>query len=201
MSSEKKPLVRTKKDFKIVSEKTVYNGYLQVKSYNVSYQRFEGGWSQELSREVLMRGDVAGVLLYDPDLNKVVLIEQFRIGAIEDKKTPWLLECVAGILDANESIEELAIRETREEAGMEILELHPICSYWCSPGAYSERVHLFCGRVDSTKASGVHGLEEEGEDIKVHVIKSEKAFEMVRNGEINHALSIIALQWLELNYK
>ena len=95
----------TKKDVEILEEKNVYNGYFKMNSYKVRYKLFDGNWSRIFGREVLMRGDVVGVVLYDPSLDKVVLIEQFRIGALRDDHSPWLLECVAGVLDKNETLE------------------------------------------------------------------------------------------------
>ena len=77
---------------------------------------------------------------------------------------------------------ELIIREAKEEAGVDILELKQIYRYWSSPGAYAERVNLFCARVDATKAGGVHGLESEGEDIRVHAVDSKEAFQMLHSG-------------------
>ena len=191
----------SKDRIKIISEQKVYDGYCCVKSYQVQYRLFSGEWSKMFTREVLMREEVGGILLYDPDRDEVVLIEQFRIAAITGEN-PWLIECVAGVREnEKESLEELVRREASEEAGIDILELFPIHRYWSSPGIYAERVHLFCGRVNASQASGIHGLESEGEDIRVYVIKSEEAFEMVREGVINNALAIIALQWLELNKK
>ena len=108
---------------------------------------------------------------------------------------------VAGILTSNESLEDLAKRETKEEAGLVAEELMPICDYWVSPGGANERVALFCAKVDASHAGGVHGLADENEDIRVHVFSSEEAFSMVRSGRINNAATIIALQWLELNIK
>jgi len=188
-----------KNDVEIVSKNTVFQGYFRMDEYRLHFKLFEGGWSDEVIREVFKRGQVAAVLPYDPLLKKVVLLEQFRIGAIKDERSPWLLEIVAGVLQEEETPIELAHRESREEAGLEVQELIPIYNYWVSPGGCSERVALFCAKVDASKAGGVHGLADENEDIKVHVFDVEEAFEMVRNGMINNALGIISLQWLELN--
>jgi len=188
-------------DVKIISKERTFNGFFKIDRYCLSHRLFNGGWSQELQRELFVRGDASCVLPYDPVTDQVVLLEQFRIGAVGHNQTPWLLELVAGINDEGETPETVVRREGEEEAGIELGELKPICEYLVSPGGTNEKIYLFCGRVDATTASGIHGLEHEGEDIKVHVIPAKQAFEYVRNGRINNAASIIALQWLQLNHE
>ena len=141
------------------------------------------------------------MLPYDPVRQQVVLIEQFRIGALKDEKSPWLLEIIAGVLEPHETNEALVHREAKEEAGITVSDLIPIAHYWVSPGGCTERVALFCGRVDARGASGIHGLQGESENTLVHVVDIHEAFGMVRSGMINNAVSIIGVQWLELNYQ
>ncbi|PZQ37353.1 MAG: ADP-ribose diphosphatase, partial [Ectopseudomonas oleovorans] len=131
--------------------------------------------------------------------DEVVLIEQFRVGAMDKADNPWLLELVAGLIDKDEEPEEVARREAVEEADLILGPLWPITQYFPSPGGSDEFVHLFLGRCDSSGAGGVHGLPEEGEDIRVHVMPLADALAAVRDGRINNAASIIALQWLALN--
>ncbi|MBN1684432.1 MAG: NUDIX domain-containing protein [Gammaproteobacteria bacterium] len=188
----------TQKDVEIISKETGFKNYFQVDIYKLRFRLFLGGWSHIITREVFERGRAAAVLPYDPHLNKVVLIEQFRVGALKDERSPWLLELVAGMLDHDETPEQLAKREAQEEANIEILDLIPICNYWVSPGGCTERTMLFCGIVDASKANGIHGLDEEDEDIKVHVFDVEDAFKMLHDGVINNASTVIALQWLAL---
>ena len=129
----------------------------------------------------------------------IELIEQFRVGALDKSQNPWLLELVAGLIDKDEEPEQVARREAIEEAGLTLGALWPISAYYPSPGGSDERVHLYVGRCDSRLAAGIHGLEEEGEDIRVHVWSFEEALQAVRDGRIDNAASIIALQWLALN--
>lgn len=151
-------------------------------------------------RERLEGKRAVGVLLYDPLLDCVVLIEQFRIGAMEGGgQDAWLLEVVAGLLDQEESEEALARRESLEEANCECLDLIPMCDYYVSPGAMSERLRLFCGRVDASDAGGCFGLDNEGEDIRVVVMSFDEAISELDNGRANSASIIIALQWLILH--
>lgn len=189
----------TRTDVDILEVNPQFRGFYGVDKYRLRHRRFAGDWSAPFERELILRYRVAAALPYDPILDKVVLIEQFRIGALADECSPWLLEMVAGIMTQPESLESLIEHEMQEEAGLSIQALLPICDYWVSPGGSSEKVALFCAKVDASKAGGIHGLRDENEDIQVHVFDSEAAFAAVRKGRINNAATIIALQWLELN--
>jgi len=138
-------------------------------------------------------------LLYDAKQDSIILVEQFRIGAIDDKNSPWLLEIVAGMLEDNEDPELLVKREAKEEANCDIQKLIPICNYYSSPGGTSERVYLYCGLVDSTGIGGVCGLKAEDEDILAHVVAFDDAIKLLAQGKIDNAASVIALQWLIIN--
>ena len=180
----------------LLGHELLHEGFLRLERYRLRHRRFDGGWSPELSREVLVRGHAVAVLPYDPQADRVVLIEQFRVGALRAQGDPWLLELVAGIREEGESVEEVARREGREEAGCRFHALVPIHDYLVSPGGDSERITLFCGRVESEGLGGLHGVAEEGEDIRVHLFDFAEAMEMVDNGRVNSATPLIALHWL-----
>lgn len=186
-------------DVKIIKEETVYQGFFTMKKYRLQHQQFAGGMSREIDREILYRGTSVAVLLYDKDADKVVLIEQFRVGALEDPKTPWLLEIVAGMSEANELPEEVAIRETREEVGYSVGELIPICDFYPSPGGTSELCKIYLALIDSNEIDLSHESPEHDEDIRVHLLNRTVAYEKLATGAINNSAAIIALQWLELN--
>jgi len=188
----------TSGDVEIQSETTVYDGFFQVKQLTLKHRIFAGGWSGVMQRELFRRRPVGAVLPYDPIRDEVVLIQQFRVGALS-QENPWLLELVAGITEPDESVEEMIHREADEEAGLKLLELIQLYQYWVSPGGSSENLTLFCGRVDATNAKGIHGMVEEHEDIKVITMPTQQAIDSIKNGVINNAATIIALQWLELN--
>ncbi|HCB12324.1 MAG TPA: ADP-ribose diphosphatase [Gammaproteobacteria bacterium] len=186
--------------FEVLDKTISYSGFFRMENYRLRHELFAGGWSPEITRECLERGHAVAVLLYDPDHDQVVLLEQFRVGALEFPGGPWLLEIVAGIMDdPKETTEEVARRETVEEAGCLLLDLIPICHYLVSPGGTSESITLFCGRVDTSQISGLQGVAEEHEDIRLHVISRSEALDLRNTGRINSAAPIIALQWLELN--
>ncbi|WP_257252903.1 MULTISPECIES: NUDIX domain-containing protein [unclassified Endozoicomonas] len=187
-------------DTHIESEERVWSGFLKLCRYKVRHALFRGGWSKALDREAVLRVPSVGVLLYDPVLEKVVLVEQFRIGPLMSDDDPWLLEVVAGISEPGESLESVAIREVKEEADCEVKHLLPVSNFYVSPGATNERMMLYCGIVDASSAGGVYGLAEEGEDIRVHVLTAEQAWQMVVDGRISNAPAVIALQWLRLNH-
>ena len=184
----------------VIDKRTVFEGHFRIERYHLRHTLHAGGMSETLSRELFERGQVAAVLPVDPVRDEVILIEQFRIGPYAVGWDPWLLEGVAGIIEDEESPEDVARRETLEEAGCEIIDLVPVMRYISSPGACSETVALYCGRVDTSAAGGVHGLADEGEDIKVMVYPVAKAIGLLDSGRIVNAKTIIALQWLALNY-
>jgi len=187
------------KQFEILSKEIVYQGFFRMEKYRLKHTLFGGGWSAEITRELFMRGSCVAVLLYDPDTDKVVLIEQFRTGAILNPDRAWLVEIVAGAIEEGESAEEVAYRESLEEAGCEIQQLMVINKFYTTPGAFSEWITLFCGKVDSTHVGGIHGLDHEDEDILVRTVDFDEAYLMLQNGEIESAIPIIAIQWLALN--
>lgn len=184
----------------VLSETPRHQGFLSISSLRLRHPLFAGGMSGIIEREVMKRGRAAVLLAYDPLQGSVVMIEQFRIGAYVAGDYPWLLELVAGIEEPDETLEALIEREAMEEAGLRIMgDLIKICDYYVSPGGNSERISLFCGRVDARTAGGLHGLAHEGEDIRVQVLPMSDAFEAVCTGRVRNAASIIALQWLQIN--
>lgn len=183
----------------IIRRENCFQGFYRLDRLQLRHELFAGGMGREINREVLLRHDAVCVLPYDPQRDEVVLIEQFRIGAMGKAATPWLVELVAGLIDKDEQPEEVARREAQEEAGLDISALWPMIEYFPSPGGSTEFVHLFLGRCDSSVAGGLHGLEEEAEDIRVSVMAYEDAQQAMRDGRICNAASIIALQWLALN--
>jgi len=152
-----------------------------------------------MSRELFERGHAVAVLLYDPREDAVVMVEQFRIGALECETGAWFLEVVAGMVEEGESEESVVRRESDEEAGCQVGRLEFIARYWVSPGGTSETLALYCGEVDSTVAEGVHGLDHENEDILVHVLPYLELIEVWKKGEINSATPLLAVQWLMMN--
>lgn len=184
-------------DVEILEKQTAYKGFFQVHKYRLRHQTFAGGWTDVMERELFARRPAVGVLLYDPRLDVVVLIEQFRIGALGAGINPWMLEVVAGIIDGeNESPEDVARREAMEEAGRTITRLEKLYDFLPSPGGCDERVILYCGQVDAVGAGGIHGLAAEHEDIKVVVLPVAEAIRRMDENRIGNCTTISALAWL-----
>jgi len=183
-----------------IEKSTLSRGFFPLLLCKIRHSLFAGGMSRPFTREVLQRAPVAAVLPYDPTNDTVVLLEQFRIGKmLAGAKEPWMVEIVAGIIEEGETPEDMACREAREEANCEILALERLPGFYPSAGSCSEYVHMFCGKVDSTGLGGIHGLDHEDEDIRVWVEPTDRALERLDHGEIDNAISIVALQWLALN--
>lgn len=190
-------------DVNVEKIETRFQGFFKLDEYALTHKLFNGGESELVIREIFERGDAVVLMPYDPVTDCVILQEQFRPGALRKTDSPWMLEFVAGMYGKDEEPIDVAIREAEEEAGLIISsdDILPICEYLSSPGGTSEYLHLFAAKVDATKAGGVFGLPEEGEDILVHVVTREYALELLAEGKILNASTIIGLQWLALNYQ
>ena len=186
-------------DCEIKKEQSAYNGVFTINRYSLRHRLFAGGWSGVVERELFERGNAAGVLLYDVALDQVGVIEQFRIGAHRQEGSPWQFEVVAGIVEAGESPEQVAHRETQEEAGLTLQELHPIANYLVSGGGTDEQMALYCGLCDLTAGGGLHGLAGEHEDIKLHCLSYQAACAALDAGKFNNAALTMGLFWLQLH--
>lgn len=186
-------------DVDIRSRETVFQGFFRMDKVRLTHPRFDGTTMPEFTRELFVRGDATCVLPYDPERDEVVLLEQFRMGAIGRDQSPWLLELVAGMNEAGENPEDVAHREAEEEAGLAFDRLEKISEYLVSPGGTTEMVHLYAGQISTEGAGGLFGLDHEHEDIRAHVFSAAEAFAMISDGRINNAAAIMAIQWLQLN--
>lgn len=195
------PVTFSKNDVEIIARETLYRGFFSLDLYRFRHRLFNGEMSQEVRREIFERGHAAVLLPFDPERDEVVLVEQVRIAAYDTSETPWLLEMVAGMIEEGESVDDVARREAMEEAGIEVKRTKPVLSFLASPGGTSERSSIIVGEVDGTTANGIHGLADENEDIRVHVVSREQAYRWVEEGKIDNASAVIALQWLQLHYK
>ena len=184
------------KQLEILARDTAYDGFLRVDRYRLRHSLYAGGWGRELVRERVERLRAAAILLYDPDLDQVVMVEQFRIGAHEAGEGAWLLEIVGGYVPPEELPEAVARREAVEEAGCAVGEIEPIGEFYLSPGTSVERISLYCGRVRAPAGGAVHGLDHEGEDIRVEVLPADAAIAELFSGRVNSTTAIVALQWL-----
>jgi ADP-ribose pyrophosphatase len=206
MSAETPPLhdrdtLNARPDAVTVEQRdAAFRGYFHIDRYRLRHALFAGGEGAPITRELLERGHAVAVLPYDPVRDAVVLIEQFRVGALGAGMGPWLLEVVAGIIDDGEEAATVAERETHEESGCRVTALEPVQTWLSSPGCTSETVALFVARVDAGTVAGVHGLADEGEDIRPLVMPVAEFFDLMRAGRLDNATILIAAQWLALNH-
>lgn len=192
----------------------VADGYIKVDEVTMRHGLYDGGMSPPLKREIINRGHAVAVMPYDPVRDEVVMVEQFRVAAwqafgeataqVRAEASPggaWLLECIAGIVEDGENPEEVAIRESFEEAGCVVDNLIHARSFLTSPGCLTESVSFYGARTDASNAGGIHGLASEGEDIRVVRMTLEEALRMLDDGEINNAFTLIALEWLKSHWQ
>ena len=187
-------------DVTLLQRETAFQAYFRIDRYKVRHPLIAGGQSGEIVRELFERGRAAAVLPYDPVRDEVVLIRQFRVGPYANGEAPWAIEIVAGIIDARETAEAVAVRELKEEANL--VATGPVLRIglcYVSPGGSTETCENFIAPIDATKAGGIFGLAHEGEDIQVLVWPFERAFRALADGLITAAPAVIALQWLALN--
>ncbi len=188
-------------DLDIIKRESLYDGFFKIHCLTLKHQLFEGTVSKVFERELCIRNDAVGILLYDPNLQKLALVEQMRIGAVDRLQSPWMLEVVAGMIDKDgESQSSVAIREAKEEANLDVLAIEPMLDYFVSPGGSTEFFSLFLGEVCLDGViGGIFGLAEENEDIKLHVVTVDETMTLLNTGKINNAMTLIALQWFALN--
>jgi ADP-ribose pyrophosphatase len=187
----------THDNVRILSKKLVTNGFLKIFKFELIHSLFAGGESLTVRRELMERGQAVAVVLYDELRKRVVMVEQFRIGALEDPLSPWLLEFPAGVVNEGEDDEAVALRECEEEVGRKPSKLHKITNCYLSPGGSTERITLFYGLIDSSGLDNtIKGLEEEHEDIRVRVIDVDEALRMTQDGRIRNASTTLGLFWL-----
>lgn len=206
MLDKNTPMLRySTSDVEVRTIETQYQGFFAINVYQLTHKLFSGKQSQLIQREMFERGDAVVVIPYDVKEDKVLLIEQFRPGALRSNQNPWLLEFIAGMFGQDESPIDVAIREAKEEADIQITEkdITPIMQYLSSPGGMSECMHLYLAKIDSSQVDvgAVFGLDEENEDILLHLVPREEALALLSAGKITNASTIIALQWLALNYQ
>ncbi|KGJ89307.1 NUDIX domain-containing protein [Thalassotalea sp. ND16A] len=190
-------------DFTVAARDIKYQGFFRVDQYQLKHKLFNGEWGQLIAREIFERGDAVVLIPYDPLNNTLILIEQFRPGAIRTEECPWMLEFIAGMFAENESPVDVAIREAAEEANLVVdkTQVQHVMNYLASPGGTSEKLYMYVALLDlSHFVDGtVSGLADEHEDIKSHLMSLEDALEHLNNGRVSNASTIIGLQWLALN--
>jgi ADP-ribose pyrophosphatase len=193
------PTPRTLADIDIRSRDLIGRGWGKLERFVFRHKRFDGEWSEEVTRDLYTIGEVAMILPYDPALDAVLLIEQFRTCGLYWDEATWLIEAVAGIVDPGETPPDVAMREAMEEAACEITTPVLIATVYSSPGGYGERTHMYAGRADLSAAGGIHGLAHEHEDIRAFAVPLDEAYAATQDGRIRDAKTMLMIQWLMAN--
>ncbi len=176
------------------------DGHFRLERLTLRNGTFAGQMSKPVKREVLRSGRSVAVLLFDPTANKLILTQQFRVGAyLNNLPSDWLIECVAGMVDEGETPETAARREVQEETGCEIRHLELIGRYLTSPGITDELAFLYVGLADAGRAGGIHGKPSEAEDIRTLVFTRDEALAAADRGDIVNVVAQLALLWFAAN--
>ena len=184
-------------DVTIESREPIFRGFIQVEKVSFRHRLFnQPDYSPVIQRELIHRPEAAGVLLYNDRQQRFALIEQFRVGALNDSESAWQLEVIAGVLDGDEAPEDCIRRESLEESGCEVQQLQHLFSFYPSAGACSEFFHLYAAEVELPKMGGIFGMPDEGENIQLHLFDYSEVGTLLRNGRLRNAPVIMALQWL-----
>ena len=175
-----------------------YTNYFALNEYHLAHERFDGTMTDVLERAVFVATDAALVLPYDPVRDRVMLVEQLRMGPVaRGDRAQWQLEPIAGRVDPGESPEDAAHREAQEEAGLTLRKLEKIAEVYASPGDSTEFFYIYLGLADlPDNSTGVNGLEAENEDIRSHLIGFDALMTMVDQLEAANAPLVIAAYWL-----
>lgn len=181
----------------VISTERAFDGFFKIDRVRFRHAKFDGTMSDVVTRLVFERGDAVAVLPYHRERRRVVLVKQFRYPAHVRGGPGWLWEIIAGMQEEGLTPQEVARKEALEEAGYQLGELKKVMTAYPSPGASSERVHIYVApleRADQVASGGGVGSE----DILVGTFSLDEARQMIEAGEIVDAKTVIALQHLFL---
>ena len=183
------------------NKNTVYRGFFSVEERSLSYRKFNKEQSAVVTRSAIISSDAVIVLPYDPINDRVLLIEQFRTGPyVKGDEEPWVLEPIAGLIDADETPENAGIREAQEEAHLELKKLELVARSYPSPGISTEFFHQYVGIVELPSSSSlIAGLSNENEDIRSHIFEYKQFSDMIESGKIRVGPAILLGLWLSKN--
>ena len=182
----------------LLERRRAHTNFFAMDDLKLRHETFEGGTSGVLDRSVFIASDAAIVLPYDPLSDRVLLVEQIRMGPIgRHDPVMWQMEPVAGLVDPGEEPEAAAHREAFEEAALTFSGLEAVGECYASPGCTTEFYHLFVGLCDlSHVESRIGGEESEGEDIRSHVMDFDALLAMAEARRTANAPLTLLTYWL-----
>lgn len=175
-----------------------YSHYFALEEVILRHEKFSGEMSDTVERAVFVGNDAAIVLPYDPVRDRVMLVEQIRMGPlVRGDKSLWQLEPIAGAIDPGETPESAAHREALEEAGVTLGSLEKIAEVYASPGNATEFFYVFLGLADlPDDVTGIGGLATEHEDIRSHLMEFDAFIKLVDEFGATNAPLVMAANWL-----
>ena len=187
------------KKIEITDTKIPSSSYYTLKKVTYNYLDSKGRVLSH-SREVYDRGNGAGVLLYNKEKGRVLLVKQFRMPTyLNGNEDGMLIEVCAGLLDEADP-DACIIREIKEETGYEVGEVQRVYESYMSPGVVTELLYLYVAAYDERMKKGEGGgVADEQEDIELLELSMDEAMQMVRTGGIRDAKTIMLLQYAYIN--
>jgi ADP-ribose pyrophosphatase len=184
---------------KVVIERKsrVFDDFFKVEEAQLRYEKFNGQMSESVRRLNFERGDSVAIIIFNPATRRITLVNQFKYPTYE-KGPGWITETVAGMIDAGETPEDAARRETMEETGYAIARLEHISTFYLTPGGSSERIFLYYAEVGAASKVGQGGgVTTEHEDIETIELDLDEAARQTARGEIADAKTILGIMWLQ----
>lgn len=185
-------------DVRVLAKRPPLGSFFRLQGLDVAHRKFDGTQSHAQTREVFVGVDAVIVLPYDPKRDKVLLVEQMRMGpVVRHDPNPWMLEPIAGMIDAREHPEVAAHREAEEEANVRFRHLEHAGSFYTSPGGTTDYFYNYVGLCDLPMTdSYLGGLHSEGEDLRLHPMTFDDAMELLDSGEIATGPLFFLLYWV-----
>jgi ADP-ribose pyrophosphatase len=185
-------------DLEVHDHRYPYFGFFSIEEVDLRFRGQDGAMHGPVMRAAFATGDAVTVLPYDAPRDRVLVVEQFRMGPFaRGDSQPWTLEAVAGRIDGGETPETAARRELQEEAGLSLSELLPVADYYPTPGAVAEHLYSYVGLTDLPDLTAWRGGEpSETEDIRAHVIDFDRLMALIASGEVNNGPLILTALWL-----
>ncbi len=183
---------------KIISKELLSDNWYHLHKVTFDYVASDGTTKRQ-EREAYDRGNGSTILLFNKTKQSVILTRQLRIPTyLNGNNSGFLIEACAGLLE-KDNAEDCIRKETEEETGYRIKNVQKIFESYMSPGSVTEILYFFVAEYEDHMKVNEGGGTDEGEDIEVLEINFKRAIEMMANGEIKDAKTIMLLQYAQIN--